>query len=106
AFGNRFFPYGIRPFLYNGQHHSSSKLNSPNESDDKLLSPKSESDETDKKLRPSSGASSECGSPSRSHSSGHQSGADSECSSPRSNLSQPSSPANFDEKGDKSKLKN
>jgi len=102
AFGNRFFPYGIRPFLFNGQNQTSTKLNSPSESDDRLLSPKSDHDDLcDKKLRPSSGASSECGSPSRSHSSGHQTGGESECSSPRSNFSQPSSPANFDDKLEK-----
>lgn len=107
AFGNRFFPYGMRPFLFNGQHNSSSKLNSPNEGDDKLLSPKSDTPEenANKKLRPGSRTSSECTSPARSHSSGRQSGAESECSSPRSNLSQPSSPANFEEKSDKSKRK-
>lgn len=108
AFGNRFFPYGIRPFLYNGQQNASAKLSSPNETDDKLLSPKSDSDDLcDKKLRLNSGPSSDCGSPSRSHSSGHQSGVDSDCSSPRTNESQPSSPAHFEEKSDKqSKTKN
>ena len=102
AFGNRFFPYNIRPFLYNGQQQPSAKFSSINESDDKLLSPKSDSDDLcDKKLRRNSETSSECGSPTRSNSSGHQSRADSECTSPRSNESQPLSPVNFDEKNEK-----
>ncbi|KAI2796738.1 hypothetical protein BLOT_013610 [Blomia tropicalis] len=103
AFGNRFFPYGIRPFLYNGQqpqsqqHYGSSGKhgNGSNDTDKSLISPKSDTGDDGlrdvKKLRCSSGASSECTSPAQSHSSGHES----RCSSPQSGISQPTSPITF-----------